>query len=76
MQILRMIMSAGAGLLVVTMFGSFICVTSNPIVGGNCVIVDYSTMKVLTDAGFLLTFAGASISGEFVYLLTGKWKLG
>jgi len=76
MRVLRMVMSAGAGLMLVTSAGIFVCVSSFP-VQSFCTKVNMFDLSMLADAGFVVKiFAGTAIGGTIVYYISGKWLHG
>lgn len=75
MIILKIILCTGAGFLITTALGSFVCIASYPIISGNCIKVTSEVYSALFRAGIGPTVcAGTTFFGSAVYFLAGWWK--
>lgn len=68
-------MAAGAGILLYTTVGVFLCLPSVPFDINTCVALSTRQLGILASAGFDVTvLIGATTLGGIFYYISGKWK--
>ena len=72
--VIRAIIAIGAGIMITTVIGSFVCLNMTPILLNQCVKTNQEVLDFLFIRNGFITQLIGTTGGAFTYYLTGKWN--